>query len=306
MKNILILGSGGIASLYGSMMQRKGFSVSLYVRRNSQEIAAGIQVDSVWGNHFFVPENAFTEIDFSAYRPDLIISSLKALPEIRLEKILKGLPEKIPVLLLQNGIGLEEEFSELFPKNPVFAGLAFVCSNRHSTVYVNHLDYGQITVSPFRSSDMDLAEKIHALFKDSDVPCEISPDYRLARWKKLMWNVPFNPLSVLCGGVSTKEILDNPNTLSLVRKIMQEVLKTAHSLNIPLKDSQPEEFIEMTSRMKPYKTSMLLDFENRRPMEIDVILGNTLKFAGQAGLELPHINTMYCILKMHNSSNDSA
>ncbi|HMY67409.1 MAG TPA: ketopantoate reductase C-terminal domain-containing protein, partial [Leptospiraceae bacterium] len=78
------------------------------------------------------------------------------------------------------------------------------------------------------------------------------------------------------------------------------VLKTAHALNIPLKNSQPDEFIEMTFRMKPYKTSMLLDFENRRPMEIDVILGNTVKFAGQAGLELPHIYTMYCILKMRN------
>ncbi|HNH09475.1 MAG TPA: 2-dehydropantoate 2-reductase, partial [Leptospiraceae bacterium] len=170
MKNILILGSGGIASLYGSMMQRHGFSVSLYARRNSEEIASGIQVDSVWGNYFFRPENVFTEIDFSKYRPDLIISSLKALPEIRLGTILKGLPEKIPVLLLQNGIGLEEEFAELFPKNPVFAGLAFVCSNRHSPVYVNHLDYGQITVSPYLRSDMSLAEKIYSVFKDSGVP----------------------------------------------------------------------------------------------------------------------------------------
>ena len=300
MKNILILGSGGIASLYGSMMQRHGFSVSLYARRNSEEIASGIQVDSVWGNYFFRPENVFTEIDFSKYRPDLIISSLKALPEIRLETILKGLPDKIPVLLLQNGIGLEEEFSRLFPSNPVFAGLAFVCSNRHSPVYVNHLDYGQITVSPYLASDMQLAERIYGLFRDSGVPSEIIQDYRLGRWKKLMWNAPFNPLSVLCGGASTKDILENPHTLDLTKKIMQEVLKTAHALNVPLKDSQPDEFIEMTFRMKPYKTSMLLDFENRRPMEIDVILGNTLKFAGQAGLELPHIYTMYCILKMRN------
>ena len=300
MKNILILGSGGIAALYGSMMQRNGRSVSLYVRRNSEQISSGIQVDSVWGNHFFIPENVFTELDFSKYRPDLIINSLKALPEIRPEKILKGLPEKIPVLLLQNGIGLEEEFSRLFPSNPVFAGLAFVCSNRHSPVYVNHLDYGQVTVSPHQSFDMNLAEKIYELFKESGVPSEISPDYRLSRWKKLMWNVPFNPLSVLCGGASTKEILNNPYTLDLTKKIMQEVLQTAHRLNVPLKNSQPDEFIEMTFKMKPYKTSMLLDYENRRPMEIDVILGNTLKFGQQAGLELPHINTMYCILKMLN------
>ena len=47
-----------------------------------------------------------------------------------------------------------------------------------------------------------------------------------------------------------------------------------------------------------YRPSMLLDLENGRPMELEVILGNTLKRAKNLGVDAPIMNTVYELLKL--------
>ena len=48
--------------------------------------------------------------------------------------------------------------------------------------------------------------------------------------------------------------------------------------------------------MKPYKTSMLLDFEAGRQMEVEAILGNAVKFAHSKSILIPYLSTIYAIL----------
>ena len=51
-----------------------------------------------------------------------------------------------------------------------------------------------------------------------------------------------------------------------------------------------------TKKMKPYKTSMLLDFEAQRPLEIEAIIGNAIKFAQAKSLNVPILSTIYAII----------
>ncbi len=52
-------------------------------------------------------------------------------------------------------------------------------------------------------------------------------------------------------------------------------------------DIQIEAFLQMTEMMKPYKTSILLDFEAGRVLELEAILGNTIRIGEKKGLEVP-------------------
>jgi 2-dehydropantoate 2-reductase len=51
---------------------------------------------------------------------------------------------------------------------------------------------------------------------------------------------------------------------------------------------------------------MLLDLENGRPMELEVILGNMLKRAKEFDIEAPIINTVYELLKLEKWKMDGA
>ena len=56
--------------------------------------------------------------------------------------------------------------------------------------------------------------------------------------------------------------------------------------------------IASTHRMPPYKTSMLLDFEAGRPMETEAILGNAVRAGQRAGVPIPHLESVYALMKL--------
>ncbi|MFA7230759.1 MAG: ketopantoate reductase C-terminal domain-containing protein, partial [Victivallaceae bacterium] len=137
-------------------------------------------------------------------------------------------------------------------------------------------------------------------FKKARVNCEKVDDIVLVRWEKLVWNAPFNPVSVLAGGVNTKIMVENPLLGTLCRNIMSEVCKVAAACGKKLPDDIIEKNIGYTLDFPPYKTSMLLDYENKRPLEVDAILGNTARLAKQHNISVPHIDTLYALLNSIN------
>ena len=62
-------------------------------------------------------------------------------------------------------------------------------------------------------------------------------------------------------------------------------------------------FDAYTEKMTPYKTSMLLDYENRRPMEVEAILGNALRIALQYKIKVPYLESIYGLLTIVNEQN---
>ena len=56
-----------------------------------------------------------------------------------------------------------------------------------------------------------------------------------------------------------------------------------------------------TIKMKPYKTSMCLDWEAGRELEVDAILGRPVRIARENGIAVPHMETLYALLDMIES-----
>ncbi|XDD51851.1 ketopantoate reductase family protein [Leptospira sp. WS92.C1] len=305
MFRILVLGSGAVSGLYAGKLAQAGCSLDFWVRKNATDLKQnGFQISSQpWGNFEYFPDDVFETLPESLDGYDLVLNGLKCLPEIGLESILgKAIPKHLPILLLQNGIGIEEPVSALYPSNEILSGLAFVCANRLSNGKILHLDYGELTLGSENRSPSKVCETLVRLFQSVGVPAQLTDSIRQARWKKLMWNAPFNPISVLSAGKNTSEILALDESRFLVIEIMKEVQILSRLDGAEVPESQIDTFITMTETMKPYKTSMLLDFEAGRPMELDAILGNALKIAKRYEVETPYIKTLYGILKLMNGS----
>ena len=108
-------------------------------------------------------------------------------------------------------------------------------------------------------------------------------------------------LSVLLLKANTKEMIEDENILQLAVELMKEVQMLASADNIIITDDDINSMIEKTKVMVPYKTSMLLDFEEHRPMEVEAILGEPLKFAKNAGIKVPHMEVLYAELKFFDT-----
>ena len=297
---ILVVGSGAVGGFYGGKLAQAGARVAALCRSDYESVRAkGIQVKSIYGDFHFTPEKVIRDVTEYGPPPDCILVGLKVLPEINTPKIIQQVvgPDTA-ILLLQNGIEIEESVAQAFLQNEIISGLAFICVTRTGPGQIDHTDFGRLVIGRFPGGPSARVEKLANLFRDGGVPCDVTEDVIAARWRKLVWNAPFNPISVLGGGVDTKTMVENPESLQLVSQVMDEVCNIAEAAGHPLAEGVTQENIDGTRKMTPYKTSMLVDFESGRPMEIEAILGNALRVAKQHEVSAPHLESLYSLLKL--------
>jgi 2-dehydropantoate 2-reductase len=51
---------------------------------------------------------------------------------------------------------------------------------------------------------------------------------------------------------------------------------------------------------------MLLDWEQGKKMELEVILGNPIRIAREKGLEMPRMQSLYALLRMAQENREQA
>ena len=302
---LLLIGTGAVGSLYGGKLSQAGISVSAVCRSDYDVVKQrGIKVKSILGDFQFHPRNLYHSPLESSEKYDYVLVALKVLPEIDLPALLRHVvgPNTV-IVLLQNGVAIEEAVFSAFPENEIISGLAFVCVNRTAPGEIDHLDYGRVVIGNYPRGVSEKTKFLADAFKKAGVDCRSTETVIQSRWQKLVWNAPFNPMSVLGGGVNTKEILEDPENIGVVKGIMQEVCRLAEAEGFPLPEGIVEQNIENTLVMKPYKTSMLLDFESRRPLETEAILGNAVRIAKKHSISVPRMECLYALLKMADRKN---
>lgn len=303
---ILLAGTGAVGCYYGGKLAQAGAEIVALCRSDYDAVSKeGIEVSSPDGDFSFTPSQVIRHASELKIKPDLILCALKVLPEIDLASIIRdAVGPETTLFLLQNGFEIERPLREAFPANEIIGGLAFICAARIAPGKVAHLDYGHIAIGSYPGkrgahAGVDCA-KLGTLFESAGVNCSVEADLIEARWRKLIWNAPFNPISVLAGGADTREILGDPESRALTTAVMQEIVMLSKADGHPLPDSIIAKNIRLTETMKPYKTSMLLDHEAGRPMEVEAILGNTVRRGRELGCKIPHLESIYALLKLVN------
>jgi 2-dehydropantoate 2-reductase len=83
--------------------------------------------------------------------------------------------------------------------------------------------------------------------------------------------------------------------------VMHEVLSTAPKVlgaPLPKELATPEAILKSTLKnTSGSKPSMLLDWEQGKIMELEVILGNPIRIAREHGIEMPRLQTLYALLR---------
>jgi 2-dehydropantoate 2-reductase len=308
-RSIAIIGAGAVGGFYGAKLQNAGYQVEYF----SKFLNSGrLKIKSIWGD-FEVSIKVFDDTK-KMQIPDLIIVSTKLLPDIPMIEIIQPLlKENSLILFLQNGINQEEKFYSFINKNKLYkkmnlvilGGLAFTCINRISPKEIHHIDYGKIKIGALLKEHQREAKKIVEIFQSAGIETEYTENLRKARWEKLFWNIAFNTLSVLGNQATTDELIQSPYTEELAKFLMLDIYKIAqHEKNAPNKKIV-QDMIERTRKMKPYKTSMLIDFENKKPMEIDAIVGEPLNLAKKYKIDTPYLKFCYNLLKFLDKKNQS-
>ena len=193
---IAIVGCGALGSYYGGKLCQTSRDVHFLLRSDYEVVREnGVQIQSLNGDFHVRPVAAQSPGEIGPC--DLVIVALKSTANHCLGELLTPLVGKHTALLtLQNGLGNEAVLAELFPTQPVFGGMCFVCLNRTEPGVIHHIAHGKIVLGRHGGSPDELTASIAELIRSTGIPVDVSPDLEKAHWEKLVWNIPFNGLGV--------------------------------------------------------------------------------------------------------------
>jgi 2-dehydropantoate 2-reductase len=297
-KRLAIIGTGAVGGYYGSLLQRAGFDVHFLLNSDYEYVQEnGLKIDSLHGGFHLSNVQAYRNAA-DMPRCDCIVVALKTTANRVLSDVLPHLlREDSMVVTLQNGLGSEEEIARIAGKHRVIGGLCFLCSNKIGPGHIRHLDYGLITLGEYREDHAPggITPRLTRLADDwesAGIAIRLIEDLPLGRWKKLVWNIPFNGLSVLHNTLTDK-LISNPETRALCSALMQEVADASAACARPIEPAFIEKMITDTESMRPYAPSMKLDYDRGKPMEIGSIYENPLRAAQKAGVSMPETEKLY-------------
>jgi 2-dehydropantoate 2-reductase len=303
-----ILGTGALGGFYGASLQKAGFNVHFLLNSDWQHVTShGLIIDSVDGDFTLPQVNAYRNVE-NMPPCDVVVVALKTthnhlLPEM-LPKLVK---DDGVVLVFQNGLGIEEEVAEIVGSERVMGGLCFLTANKIAPGHIRNLSYKYIILGEYSNDYQsigvtDRMRQIKEDFESADIPIELAEDLLLARWQKLVWNIPYNGLSVILNA-TTHELMADMHSQKLVEKLMDEVIAGAKICGRVIPDRFVQTLLNNTAKMQPYRTSMKIDYDERRALEVEAIVGNPLRKALSLGMDLPQISCLYQQLKFLDAKN---
>ena len=292
-----IIGTGAIGGYYGAKLAHAGQEVHFLLHSDYEYVKQhGLQVDSCDGSFHLDDVNAYQRPEDMPVC-DVVLVCLKSVNNSKLPALLPPLlHDRTLVVLIQNGIGVEEDVQKMFPDVQLAAGLAFICSAKTQPGIVSHQCYGSINLADYSCRDEALIQAVVDEFCEAGIETGLV-EYHEARWKKAVWNMPFNGMTVALH-TQTDLLLKNKSTRQLIREQMMEVVTTAQHLGVKnIDESFVDKMIEMTDAMTPYSPSMRLDYDFHRPMEIYYIYSRPLEIAREAGCRMPKLEMLEAELR---------
>ena len=281
-----VIGTGDIGGYYGGRLAQAGKDVHFLLHSDYNHVSKkGLQIDSVNGDFHIFPIKAYQSTS-EMPKCDVVLVGLKSTQNHLLPQLLPPLLKSDTIIILvQNGLGLEQQLAAALPGQPIAGAAAFICSSRVGKGHIHHADYGAITIGEYQKCAPEVLSQIKTDFDEAQIPCTITQNLQEMRWRKLVWNIPYNGLTVALN-TSTDKLMASSATRQLVTDLMNEVVDAAAACGAPFEREFVGKMLAMTDRMTPYSPSMKLDFDNHRPMEIEAIYTNPVKTALAAGYHM--------------------
>lgn len=304
---ICIFGAGAVGSHFAVRLALAGHDVSCVMRGAHLQAVRARGLTLRVGDAAF-PAKVKASDDPATLGPqDLVVSTLKA---NAVASLVTGLPPLLnkdtAMVFAQNGIPWWYDIG-LAPDHPPVPDLGFLDpeGRLRAVVAPERIVGGVIfssnevvapgvvaNLSPERNMlrigecDDRLSpriERLRALFDAAAIASPPAPRIRETIWSKLLTNMSMSVLCVLTGQTA-RGVRDDPAMQDVIPRLLDEANSIAQSCF-------PE--VKRTTRTGPapeHKPSILQDYEQGRPMEIDALVKAPAAFARAAGLSTPMLD----------------
>lgn len=311
--HIVIYGTGAIGGFYGAHLlaasSKTGVKLSFLARGKNYEAlkANGLTLTSHKGesnesqNNYQVDVyDNYSQID----KPDLVLLCVKSRDtKAAAEVIASNMGSQTYVVSIQNGVENELRLSELLGKERVMACLTNIAAqNTEPGIYTQAGKYDLI-LGEMDGSKSERLAALTKLMQDSDVNVKNSESIIKDMWTKLIWNAAYNPISAL-HELEIGQLMASQDYRQTILGIMEETKNVAEAQGIKLDEGVVQYQFNRTAvpAWANFKTSMFQDILQKRPIEIEELLGIVIRKGKEYNVETPYAESIYKPLEQKVSS----
>ena len=295
MNNILIVGTGALATLFAARLTQAGYQVTM-LGTWSEGIDAlnrdGARLADSHGNERRFPVHATGDLR-ECVGAKYAIVLVKAWQTERVAGQLKGcLTADGLALTLQNGLGNRETLIQSLGLDRVALGSTTTGATLLGPGLVKEGGEGIISIE--RNQVLGPVEEA---LRSAGFNIQMVEDAQSLIWGKLVVNAAINPLTALLR-VKNGELLERPFAHEVMKALARETAQVAHAENISLPFDDPVAKAEEVAHKTAANTSsMLQDVLRGAPTEIDAICGAVVQTAEKHKISVPVNWTCWQLVK---------
>lgn len=295
---VLILGAGGVGGYLGYRLARfGGAEVSLVARGGHLEAIRerGLRVMDDGEEALIHP--AHTVADPSGLGSfDLILVTVKHTDLTgSLELIRDNISPETVILPLLNGVDHRREILEFYPDADVMEGCIYILSNILEPGVIRKK--GSVFNLCWGREDFDPAEypDLLSLFDRALPRHRPTADIAREQWKKYLFISPMATLTTLYALPMDGIVTSHSDELL---RLMEEIAALARTKGIPLDESSVMQTFEQMKKTLPgAKTSMQLDREHGKAIELEALTGYVVHEGEKSGVDISGMRRAYRLLR---------
>ncbi|KAK5064585.1 hypothetical protein LTR84_000418 [Exophiala bonariae] len=315
MVNILIFGTGSVGTVYAMILLNAGANLTCLCRSNLEAAKShGFTIkSSIFGEQKIFPTvvGSIQEVaDANSSSPfDFVVVSTKATSQSAVAAVTSLRPlvkaHFTTIVLIQNGIGIENSFHDAFPDNSIISGVTYLPTSRIGQTVYSHTETQILHLGPFPAGRASAAERQHtddfaALIRAGGGHALVHTDVQVERWKKLIGNTTWNPICALSRCRDLEFLQSSVLAPDFVRRVMLEVVAVANAIgygeHIQLSAVESQMQRSAARSWPGVEPSMMSDMSHTRTMEVEAIVGQVVQVAKGNGIDVPRLETLYVLL----------
>jgi 2-dehydropantoate 2-reductase len=314
---IAVVGAGAIGAYWGAALSRGGAEVHLVARGKHMEAMRdhGVRVLSPRGD--FTARPHVTNDPAQIGPVDYVFLGLKAYAYPDCGPLVAPLlAEHTAIVAGQNGIpwwyfhklagpheGRRVEAvdpggatSAALPPERAIGCVVYPASEIEAPGVIRHVDGTRFSIGEPSGEITPRCTRLSEAMIAGGLKSPVEPDLRDDIWIKLMGNAAFNPISALTRATMA-EMCEHSGTRRMVEQMMREILDIAARVG-----ATPEISIERRMRgaanVGHHKTSMLLDLEAGKELELDAIVSAVVEIADFTGAQAPVLRSVHAAVDL--------
>jgi 2-dehydropantoate 2-reductase len=302
---IAVLGAGAVGGTQAALLARAGHDVAVTARGDN--LAAirrdGIRLEGGFGAYVAKVEASET----LAGAPELAILATKAQDAAAALDASAAALARVPILVVQNGLGGLAVAAAHAPSSPLLGGLALMAASYVEPGHVFVTGENPLVIGAPEATPREVLDRVAGVLGGA-LPVEVTHDIRGAQWTKLLIN-HVNALPAITG-LSVQEVVADDGLRDVMTASMRESVRVARASGVRFGSMQgvPGRVLELIGALPlwagaafprllarrmgsvPNPGSTLQSIRRGQLTEIDFLNGAVVDAAREAGVPAP-VNT---------------